>query len=106
MVFDPTNDENDLLAQMTSATSMLMGWFALNIEDAFARSLYYGDIPSFYIWENSHWRRRVQTKVCGYYLHCVRVCVFDVWHSDSRNLSGAYMEFRITTANCSHSAGY
>ena len=64
MVFDPTADENDLLQQLTSTTSKLMGWFDLNADDAFARTLYYSDVPGFYIWEDSRWRRRIQTKVC------------------------------------------
>jgi hypothetical protein len=63
MIFDPTADETDLLQQLTATTSTLMGWFELNREDAFARTLLYQDIPSYYSWQNSHWTKRVYTKV-------------------------------------------
>lgn len=63
MVFDPTADESDLLMQLASTTSTLMGWFALNIEDAFARSILYTDIPAFYTWQDGAWRRRLRNTV-------------------------------------------
>lgn len=63
MIFDPSADEADLLEQITATTSTLMGWFELNRDDAFARTLLYQDVPGYYLWQNSHWTRRVQTKV-------------------------------------------
>ena len=63
MVFDPTSDEQDLLQQMSSTTSMLMGWFELNREDPIARTLYYHDIPAHYVWADCRWKRRIRTKV-------------------------------------------
>jgi hypothetical protein len=61
MVFDPTSDESDLLQQLASATSMLMGWFELNSDDEFARTLYYHDVPAHYVWADCRWRRRVRS---------------------------------------------
>jgi hypothetical protein len=63
MIFDPTADEAELLQQLTTTTSTLMGWFHINRDDAFARTLLYQDVPSYYVWQNSHWTRRVQMKV-------------------------------------------
>ena len=58
MVFDPTADEDQLLEQLETTTSTLMGWFQLNRDDAFARTLLYHDVPSHYVWDKSHWNRR------------------------------------------------
>jgi hypothetical protein len=71
MIFDPTADEAELLEQLTTTTSTLLGWFMLNREDAFARSLLYQDVPCFYHWHNSHWVKRVYTKVYFDLLLCV-----------------------------------
>lgn len=65
MVFDPTADEDALLQQLTSTTSSLMGWFELNADDAFARTLLYEEVPSHYTWVNCNWRKRVYNKVRG-----------------------------------------
>ena len=96
MIFDPTADEAELLEQLTTTTSTLMGWFQLNREDAFARTLLYQDVPSYYIWENSHWTRRVQTKV--FVEHITNpINVSHAWRRHSR--WAACTEFRITTVN-------
>lgn len=63
MVFDPTADEDQLLERLSASTSTLMGWFQLNAEDAFARTLLYHDIPGHYIWNDGLWRKRVRIKV-------------------------------------------
>jgi hypothetical protein len=63
MVFDPTADEEMLLEQLTSTTSTLMAWFAINAEDAFARTLCYEDVPVHYTWNRAQWSRRVYSKV-------------------------------------------
>jgi hypothetical protein len=63
MVFDPTADEQELLEQLESTTSTLMGWLSLNVDDAFARTLLYGDIPAHYTWSQSCWHRRLYKKV-------------------------------------------
>jgi hypothetical protein len=63
MVFDPTADEDSLLEQLTSSTSTLMGWFDLNANDEFARSLLYEDIPAHYTWQKSCWNRRIYEQV-------------------------------------------
>ena len=63
MLFDPTADETDLLEQLTTTTSTLMGWFRLNEDDAFARMLLYHDIPAHYTWQQSVWHRRIYAKV-------------------------------------------
>lgn len=63
MIFDPTQDEATLVEQLTTTTSTLMGWFALNSVDEFARTLLYTDIPSHYIWVDSRWQQRVHRKV-------------------------------------------
>lgn len=97
MIFDPTADETELLEQLTTTTSTLMGWFQLNREDAFARTLLYQDVPSYYIWENSHWTRRVQTKV--FVEHITNpINVSHAWRRHSR--WAACTAFRITTVNC------
>jgi hypothetical protein len=63
MVFDPTSDEEALLAQVTETSSTLMAWFDLNVEDDFSRSLMYHEVPEHYTWCNSQWQRRVHRKV-------------------------------------------
>ena len=63
MVFDPTDDETALLAQVTETKSTLLAWFDLNAEDAYARSLLYHEVPSHYTWGNSQWHRRIRQKV-------------------------------------------
>ena len=37
MVFDPTSDEEALLAQVTATSSTLMAWFDLNVVDILPR---------------------------------------------------------------------
>jgi hypothetical protein len=59
MVFDPTADESDLLEQLTTTTSTLMGWFSLNADDVNARQYLYHDIPSHYTWKDSVWHARI-----------------------------------------------
>jgi hypothetical protein len=63
MVFDPTDDENALLAQVTATKSTLLAWFELNAVDAFARTLLYHEVPSHFTWINTQWQRRVRLKV-------------------------------------------
>ena len=62
MVFDPTADENVLLAQLHSTVSTLMGWFQLNARDAFARTLFYHEAPEWYTWVKGAWQRRCNSK--------------------------------------------
>lgn len=59
MVFDPTADEAELLSQLTSTTSTLMGWFSLNADDANARQYLYHDIPAHYTWKDKVWHARI-----------------------------------------------
>jgi hypothetical protein len=59
MVFDPTADEEQLLEELATSTSTLLGWFQLNADDEFARSLLYHDIPGHYTWDKAMWRRRI-----------------------------------------------
>jgi len=96
MIFDPTADETELLEQLTTTTSTLMGWFQLNRDDAFARTLLYQDVPSYYIWQNSHWSRRVYTKV-----GVERITrTFHVSHTRRRhNRWAAFTAFPIITVN-------
>ena len=63
MVFDPTADEAALLEQLTTTTSTLMGWFAINADDTHARSFLYHDIPEHYTWKDSRWCRRIYNGV-------------------------------------------
>jgi hypothetical protein len=70
MVFDPTADEDELLEQMTTSTSTLLGWFALNRDDAFARTLLYHEIPEHYTWQKACWHRRIYTKVSTFNSMC------------------------------------
>jgi hypothetical protein len=69
MVFDPTADEDQLLQQLETTTSTLMGWFQLNRDDAFARTLLYHDVPSHYVWDKSQWTKRTQ-KVMNFCAAC------------------------------------
>ena len=59
MVFDPTADESDILEQLTTSTSTLMGWFSLNADDVNARQHLYHDIPAHYTWKDSVWNARI-----------------------------------------------
>jgi hypothetical protein len=96
MIFDPTADETELLDQLTTTTSTLMGWFMLNREDAFARSLLYQDIPSYYHWQNSHWIKRVYTKVHFCSLLCAALIHVLYRHS----LWVVCTAFHTTMQNC------
>jgi hypothetical protein len=62
VVFNPTVDEQTLIAQLHSTVSTLMAWFQLNIQDAFARTLHYIEVPEHYTWvvsaNGGSWRRR------------------------------------------------
>jgi hypothetical protein len=59
MVFDPTADEESIMSQAIATTSTLTAWFELNACDAYARQLYYHEVPEHYIWtEEKQWRRR------------------------------------------------
>jgi hypothetical protein len=60
LVFDPTADEQELLAQVTSASSTLMAWFDLNSVDINARNLLYHEIPEKYAWVDSRWVPRTR----------------------------------------------
>ena len=64
LVFDPTADEEDLLAQLQSTTSTLMQWFALNAADPNARQLLYHEIPEKYAWVDSRWVPRTRAGIC------------------------------------------
>jgi hypothetical protein len=55
LVFDPTAEEQVLLAQVASASSTLMAWFDLNAADVNARDLLYHEIPEKYSWVDSRW---------------------------------------------------
>jgi hypothetical protein len=63
IIFDPTADEDTLMAQVFSSTSTLTGWFELNANDVAARSWLYHEIPEHYVWENKRWQRRVLNRV-------------------------------------------
>jgi hypothetical protein len=63
MVFDPTADEEDLLAQIASTVSTLMGWFELNKNDMDARHLYYHEVPEHYVWKDQRWHKRCTRQV-------------------------------------------
>lgn len=76
MVFDPTADEDDLLEQLTTTTSTLMGWFVLNQDDAFARTLLYHEVPGHYIWKQNQWQRRVYLKVSFMYMGTYAIRVY------------------------------
>ena len=55
-------------ADALEAPSHLKSWFALNAIDAFARSLTYLEIPTYYVWDQSNrkWtRRKIKLKVLG-----------------------------------------
>ena len=74
MVFDPTDDETALLAQVTETKSTLLAWFDLNADDAYARTLLYHEVPSHYTWSNSQWHRRIRLKVRRQPLHDAVTC--------------------------------
>ena len=103
MVFDPTADEDQLLQQLETTTSTLMGWFQLNRDDAFARTLLYHDVPSHYVWDKSQWTKRTRKVMNS--LCCMCCCRFaDEIHHDCREsaLLAVYMVCHITIANCTH----
>ena len=65
VVFNPMDDEADILEQMPAATTKLLQWFVLNETDPDARQWRYVDIPEHYVWQDRHWqpRRRDRMKV-------------------------------------------
>ena len=63
VVFDPTVDEDMLLAQLEVAVSTLMGWFHLNAVDDFARTLCYHEAPEWFTWSKGQWHRRCNKKM-------------------------------------------
>ena len=63
MVFDPTVDEDELLAQVATTVSTLMAWFELNANDIAARHLYYHEVPEHYVWRDQRWHKRCRSQV-------------------------------------------
>ncbi len=63
IVFDPTLDEDTLLAQLEKTVSTLMGWFHLNAIDAFARTICYHEAPEWFTWSKGMWHRRCNKKI-------------------------------------------
>ena len=57
---DPPDAILESAESALSAPSYLRSWFDLNAADAFARTLLYVEVPTFYVWEQaSHsWKRR------------------------------------------------
>jgi hypothetical protein len=92
VIFNPTDDVDDIIDSASSASSTLLEWFELNKRDTFANTLLYVQIPEFYIWKNGVWLRRTYSaaiavgRVYGVsihnyelfalrsLLHCVRGC--------------------------------
>jgi len=70
VTFDATKPD-EILASAESALnapSYLKSWFALNTTDAFARTLTYIEIPTFFVWDQTGrcWnRRKTNTQVLG-----------------------------------------
>jgi hypothetical protein len=58
IVFDPTADEDMLMAQVFSSVSTLTAWFELNVNDPFARQFLYHEVPEHYVWKDKKWERR------------------------------------------------
>jgi hypothetical protein len=58
VVFNPSDDVDDIIDAAACSTSKLLEWFELNKRDAFAKTLKYEQIPEFYIWKNGIWVRR------------------------------------------------
>ncbi len=58
VIFDPTDDVDNIIDSASSASSTLLEWFELNKRDTFANSLLYVQIPEFYVWKNGVWLRR------------------------------------------------
>jgi hypothetical protein len=63
VVFDPTLDEDTLLAQLELSVSTLMGWFQLNVVDTLARTLLYHEAPEWFTWSKGMWHRRSNKKM-------------------------------------------
>jgi hypothetical protein len=101
MIFDPTEDEDTLLQQLTTTTSTLMGWFALNAVDEFARTLLYPDVPAHYIWSDSRWQQRAYTKVDS---PCASLITFS--YACRRSRLAAFMVYLTTTLSYLHCADY
>jgi len=62
VIFDPTEADDDVANAILNSTSSLLEWFALNIRDAYARSLLYEHIPEHYSWNKAKkcWSARIQ----------------------------------------------
>jgi hypothetical protein len=61
VVFDPTVDARDIIAEAERTTSTLLEWFALNDRDPTARQYLYTEIPEHYIWKNGSWFERARS---------------------------------------------
>jgi len=58
VIFDPTQDVQDIFEAAESASSTLLEWFELNKRDPAARNWLYRDIPEHYIWDKDMWKKR------------------------------------------------
>jgi hypothetical protein len=97
MIFDPTAEEENLFLQSSTSTSTLLAFFRLNALDAFARTLYYHEVPEHYVWVSGVWRKRVYCKVNGCEVH-----LNSIQHVYRRSLWDVFTEFRIITQNFLH----
>lgn len=71
MIFDPLEEPADIATATEAQThrpTFLSAWFQLNIDDEYARTLTYVQIPTWYVWQASErkWKRRsTKVKVLG-----------------------------------------
>jgi hypothetical protein len=67
IVFDPTQDIDDVLNKPSCASSMFLGWMERNKIDANARQLTYIQFPAQYVWkaQERKWEVRQRIKSIG-----------------------------------------
>jgi hypothetical protein len=71
VIFDPLDEPADIATATVAQThrpTFLSAWFQLNIDDEFARTLTYIEVPTWYAWQaaDCKWKRRItRVKVLG-----------------------------------------
>ena len=65
VIFNDRNELHEVVNATRERTTMLIGWFAVNIEHTEARRYTYAAFPTYYVWNKSlkKWTKRKQ-RVC------------------------------------------
>ena len=65
VIFNNRNEFHQVVNAARERTTMLIGWFAANIEDTEARRYTYAAFPTYYVWNKSLKKRtKRKQRVC------------------------------------------